>query len=53
MLCGHPPFSKPDVSDIRYKHLMNNNTERFWELAQKKRDGKTITFSSEVKELIG
>lgn len=52
MISGHPPFSKPDVSDIRYKHIMNNNTERFWELAQKRRDGKTITFSDDIKELI-
>lgn len=51
MVTGHPPFCKPDVSDIRYKHLMNNNTERFWQLASKK-NGKIQKYSDKFKDLI-
>lgn len=53
LVVGHPPFYKPDVSDIRYKHIMNNNIERFWELVWKNKDhSQSSLFSDDFKNLV-
>jgi len=52
MVTGHPPFCKPDVSDIRYKHILNNNLDQFWELIDKKNTSSAAPYSEEFKELV-
>lgn len=52
MVTGHPPFCKPDVSDMRYKHIYNNNIERFWELVCTKKDGTIKSYSDDFKDLV-
>ena len=52
MVVGHPPFSLPFKSDIRYKYFHKNNLTKFWDLTWNNKGQATKQFSDDFKELI-
>ena len=49
MVIGSPPFSSANINDLRYKHLVNNRNDIFWDFHEK---GKKSKSSKEFKDLM-